>query len=159
LRLEEFLPYIGIRAGLAHRSEAGVEEEERRMSRVLALTCIPSQVTVGRGSTSSGSACRAGRTRPPLVGVWSGPRRRTSCGSALVLRHQRSRRSPPHRCERTRRDATEATRRWRVHPTVGAHTGEGLKVVPRARSLRSRSSADEVARLLVAAREWEQRNE
>jgi hypothetical protein len=33
---------------------------------------------------------------------------------------------PPRRGERTRRSAAEATRRWRVHPTVSAHTGEGL---------------------------------
>jgi hypothetical protein len=34
LRIEESYPYIGTRAGLARRSEAGVEEEQRRMSRV-----------------------------------------------------------------------------------------------------------------------------
>jgi hypothetical protein len=34
LRLEEILPYIGIRAGLARKFDAGVEEEQRRMSRV-----------------------------------------------------------------------------------------------------------------------------
>jgi hypothetical protein len=38
------------------------------------------------------------------------------------------------------RSATEATRRWRVHPTVSAHTGEGLRAVPRACSLRRHSS-------------------
>jgi hypothetical protein len=56
--------------------------------------------------------------------VQSGPRscRRSSSGSASMT----SRRSPPRRGERTRRSAAEATRRWRVHPTVSAHTGEGL---------------------------------
>jgi hypothetical protein len=31
-----------------------------------------------------------------------------------------------------------AARRWRIHPTVGAHAGEGLKMLPRARFLSSR---------------------
>jgi hypothetical protein len=44
-------------------------------------------VTVGRRSTSCGSAGYAGRTRPPLIGVRSGPRshRRTSCGSVPAM--------------------------------------------------------------------------
>jgi hypothetical protein len=53
-----------------------------------------------------------------------GPRscRCSSSGSASMT----SRRSPPRQGERTRRSAAEATRRWRIHPTVSAHTGEGL---------------------------------
>jgi hypothetical protein len=61
------------------------------------------------------------------------------------------RRSSPRRCEQTRRGATKATRRWRVHPTVGAHIGEGHKAAPRARSLSRRSES------LTVAREREQR--
>jgi hypothetical protein len=66
--------------------------------------------------------------------VWSSPRscRRTSSGSASVTRSRWSQCSPPHRGERTRRSAIEATRRWRAHPTVSTHTGEGLKAAPRA---------------------------
>jgi hypothetical protein len=47
----------------------------------------PLAVTVSRKSTSCGSAGCTGRTRPPLVGVWSGPRSRwcTSCGSAPAM--------------------------------------------------------------------------
>jgi hypothetical protein len=59
--------------------------------------------------------------------------------------------SSPRRCKRTRRGATEATRCWRVHPTVGTHTSEGLKAAPRARSLSRRSES------LAAARERERR--
>jgi hypothetical protein len=107
----------------------GVEEEERKnkkrggRSRAEALPRLL-VVTIGRRSTGRGSAGCAGRTRPPLVGVRSGPRscRRSSSGSASTM----SRRSPPCRGERPRRSAAEATRRWRVHPTVSAHTGEGL---------------------------------
>jgi hypothetical protein len=36
-----------------------------------------------------------------------------------------------------KRRRCEATRWWRVHPTVGAHVGEGLKTVPRAHFLSS----------------------
>jgi hypothetical protein len=121
---------------------AGVEEEERKKrrrgrSRVLSLTWIFSQ------SPSAADPrvmdLRAARVEPDhrssacgraldLVGVWSGPRscRRSSFGSASATRPRRSRRSPPRRGERTRRSAAEATRRWRIHPTVSTHTGEGL---------------------------------
>jgi hypothetical protein len=38
----------------------------------------------------------------------------------------------------TKRRRCEATRWYRVHPTVGAHVDEGLKTAPRARFLSSR---------------------
>jgi hypothetical protein len=79
-------------------------------------------------------------SQPPLAGAWSGSRscRCTTCGCAhdvktmtepaltilLVSAHA-------ERCHR------EAARRRRVHPAVGAHTGEGLKMAPRARFLSS----------------------
>jgi hypothetical protein len=53
--------------------------------------------------------------------------------SALCWRPQRSRHSPPHRCERAERCCREATRQWRVHLTVGAHASEGLQTAPLAR--------------------------
>jgi hypothetical protein len=39
----------------------------------------------------------------------------------------------------------EAARRRRVHPTVGAHAGEGLKMAPQARFLSSRWVAHRLA--------------
>jgi hypothetical protein len=71
---------------------AGIEEEERKKerkegrSRAEALPRLLI-VTVGRRSMGRGSVGCAGTTRPPLVGVWSGPRsrRRSPCGSAPDL--------------------------------------------------------------------------
>jgi hypothetical protein len=134
----------------------GVEEEERKKkrgrSRAKALPRLLA-VTVGRRSTGRGSAGYAGRTRPPLVGMWSGPRscRRSSFGSASAMRPRRSRRLPPHRGERTRRSAAEATRRWRVHPTVRGSGGASGSLSPSLLVGRSES--------LVVARERERGRE
>jgi hypothetical protein len=108
----------------------------RRMSRDQTLTCFTSQTTVGRGSVS-----RAGRTR--TTASWRVVGLKISLAHHLWMSAQRGNLDgadtrAPRRCTRTRRDAVEATRWWRVHPTVGAHTGEGLKTAPRARSLSSR---------------------
>jgi hypothetical protein len=79
------LPYIGIRAGLDRLSVAGVEEEGEWVGFEPYLKLLAA--TVDRRSMGCGSTGCAGRTRPPLVGVWSGPRsrRRSSCGSAPVM--------------------------------------------------------------------------
>jgi hypothetical protein len=71
------------------------------------------------------------------------------------LKPRWSRRSPPRRCARTRRDATEATRRWRAHQR-GAQDGASGMLPPLALG---RSSADELGRLLATARKRERRNQ
>jgi hypothetical protein len=102
---------------------AGVEEEERKKrrrgrSRVLNLTWISSQ------SPSAADPC--------VVDLWAArvePDHCSSvCGRALDLAG-----APLVDLRRTStelplvgRSAAEATRRWRVHPTVSVHTGEGL---------------------------------
>jgi hypothetical protein len=52
------------------------------------------------------------------------------------------------------RSAAEATRRWRVHPTVSAHTGEGLG---RRLGLALSAAARRSLRVATAARERERR--
>jgi hypothetical protein len=115
-------PTFGIRAGLGGLSVAGVEEEERKKmrgrSRVLNLTWISSQ---------SPSAAD-----PRVVDLWAArvepDHRSSACGRALDLAGaplvdlRRTSTEPPL----VGRSAAEATRRWRVHPTVSARTGEGL---------------------------------
>jgi hypothetical protein len=86
---------------------------------------------------------RAARVEPepPLASAWSGSRshRCTACGCAhgveTMTEPELTISSVSAHAERCHR---EAARRRRVHPTVGAHTGEGLKMAPRARSLSSR---------------------
>jgi hypothetical protein len=91
---------------------------------------------------------------PRVVDLWAArvepDHRSSACGRALDLAPQR----PPRRGERTRRSTAEATRRWRVHPTVSAHTGEGpgrrLRLALSAAARRSLGVA-------AAARERERR--
>jgi hypothetical protein len=84
----ESYPTFGIRAGLGRLSVARVEEE-RGSEGGVGLRPYLSLLTLtnGRRSTGCGSAGCAGRTRPPLVGVRSGPRsrRRSSYGSAPAM--------------------------------------------------------------------------
>jgi hypothetical protein len=117
-------PTFGIKAGLGGLYVAGVKEEERKKkmrgrSRVLNLTWISSQ------SPSAADPwvvdLRAARVEPD--------HRSSACGRALDLAGaplvdlRRTSTEPPL----VGRSAAEATRRWRVHPTVSAHTDEGLR--------------------------------
>jgi hypothetical protein len=81
--------------------------------------------------------------------------RSSACGQALDLISaplvdlRRTSMEPPL----VGRSAAEATRRWRVHPTVSAHTGEGLgRCLGRALSSAARSLG-----VAAAARERERR--
>jgi hypothetical protein len=112
---------------------AGVEEEERkkkkRRGRSRAQTLPRSPRIVGR----------AARVEPD--------HRSSACGRALDLAGaplvdlRRTSTEPPL----VGRSAAEATRRWRVHPTVSAHTGEGL-------GRRLRRALSDAARSLGVAR-------
>jgi hypothetical protein len=107
---------------------------------------------------SCGSAGCAGRTRPPLVGVWSGPRsrRRTSCGSAPVMnldgadaRHLIG----ASGCEETPLrplNGGASTQRWARTPVRGSRRRLGS--APFARAHRPTESLG-----CSAAREWERR--
>jgi hypothetical protein len=129
---------------------AGVEEEERKKrrrwrSRVLSLTWIFSQ------SPSAADPrvmdLRAARVEPD--------HRSSACGRALdlagapIVDLRRTSTEPPL----IGRSAAEATRRWRVHPTVSAHTGEGLG----RRLGRALSDAARSLGVAAAARERERR--
>jgi hypothetical protein len=113
-----FLSTFGIRAGLGGLSVAGVEEEERKKrrrgrSRVLSLTWILSQ-------SPSAVDLRAARVEPDHRSSAYGLALDLA-GAPLVDLRQTSTEPPL-----VGRSAAEATRRWRVHPTVSAHTDEGL---------------------------------
>jgi hypothetical protein len=129
---------------------AGVEEEERKKrrrgrSRVLSLIWIFSQ--------SSSAA------DPWVVDLWAArvepDHRSSACGRALDLAGaplvdlRQTSTEPPL----IGRSAAEATRRWRVHPTVSAHTGEGLG----RRLGRALSGATRSLGVAAAARERERR--
>jgi hypothetical protein len=141
------LPTFGTRARLGGLSVAGVEEEERKKrrrgsSRVLNLTWISSQ-----------SPSAADPRVLDLRAAWVEPDHRSSvCGRALDLASaplvdlRRTSTEPPL----VVRSVAEATRRWRVHPTVSTHTDEGLeRRLGRALSGAARSL--EVARLRCGA--------
>jgi hypothetical protein len=99
-----------------------------------------------------------GRTRPPLVGVWSGPRshRRTSCGSAPVMnlygadaRHLVG----ASGCEETPLrplDGGVSTQQWARTPARGSRLR--LRCTPFARARQPTKSLG-----CSAAREWERR--
>jgi hypothetical protein len=121
-------PTFGTRAGLGGLSVAGVEEKERKKkmrgrSRVFEPYLDLLAVTVSRRSTGLRFRVvdlRAARVEPD--------HRSSACGRALDLVG-----APLVDLRRTStepllvgRSAAEATRRWRVHPTVSAHTDEGL---------------------------------
>jgi hypothetical protein len=96
-------------------------------------------VFTSRTTADSGSVRRVGRTRTTAS-------RCTACGSA----HDVETTTEPTLTislvsARAERCCREAARRWRVHPTVGAHTGEGLKTAPRAHFLSSRWVAHQAA--------------
>jgi hypothetical protein len=102
----------------------GVEEEERKKrrgrSRVLSLTWIFSQSP----SVVDLVDLRAARVEPN--------HRSSACGRALDLAGapfvdlRRTSTEPPL----VGRSAAEATRRWRVHPTVSAQTGASGALSP-----------------------------
>jgi hypothetical protein len=113
---------FGTRAGLGGLSVAGVEEERKKemrgRSRVLNLTWISSQ-------SPSAADPRVVDLRAARVEL---NHRSSACGRALDLTGAplvdlcRTSTEPPL----VGRSAAEATRWWRVHPTVSTHTGEGL---------------------------------
>jgi hypothetical protein len=112
------------------------------MSRVLNLTWISSQ------SPSTAN--------PRVVDLWATrvepDHRSSACGRAQdlvgapLVDLRRTSTEPPL----IGRSAAEATRRWRVHPTVSAHTGEGLGR-RLGRALSDAAQSFRVARLCYSA--------
>jgi hypothetical protein len=103
-------------------------------------TLGPSPVEVGVEppslcSARCGRRCskgwRCGRSSPPpatvLLATWVEPQGLTSCRSSIRAWSQGLEGGGAHSCTRVEGHHLEAARWWRVHPTVGAHVGEGLK--------------------------------
>jgi hypothetical protein len=149
-------PSMASEPGLGCCSVAGEgkEKEKKRKNKKkergarVRVTRISSGATVGRRSTGHGSAGRAGRTRPPLVGGWSGPRSRRRRGLG-------ERGSPPPPGERPRREAPLRHSTAARSPNGERARRRGPRAAPPARSLRRRSGAR--SRRCGAQRERERR--
>jgi hypothetical protein len=135
---------------------AGVEEEGEWVGFEPYLNLLAA--TVGRRSTGCGPAGCAGRTRPPLVGMWSGPRscRRSSCGSAPAMSLDGA--DARHLVGASRREETPlrpldggaSTQRWARTPARSSRRRLG-----RAPSAHARRPTELLG--CAATREWERR--
>jgi hypothetical protein len=127
----------------------GVEEEERKKKEG-GVGLTPYLVSSQSPSAADPRVedLRAARVEPDHLSS-ACDRAQDLTGAPLVDLHRTSTESPL-----IGRSVAEATRRWRVHPTASAHTGEGLgRRLGRALSSAARRSL----RVAAAARERERR--